>query len=303
MLMIEGMTGENINRFEGYINCINSELNRIYTNSVKNIGEQRNVADAMWYSLSAGGKRIRPVLVMEFCRVCGGNPQDALSAACAIEMIHTFSLIHDDLPCMDDDDFRRGKLSCHKKYGEATALLAGDALENLAFSIIAEDDKLSDKVRINLIKTLSDAVGVNGMIGGQVIDTEYEGKSIDEELLLKMYGMKTGALLKAACEMGCICAGIGYEFTQYAVDYAESLGRAFQIKDDILDIVGTQEQLGKPIGSDAEKGKITFATINGIEKSEKYASELTDKALKLLDIYEDNSFLKELTLYLLKRSN
>lgn len=303
MLMIEGMTGENINRFEGYINCINSELNRIYTNSVKNIGEQRNVADAMWYSLSAGGKRIRPVLVMEFCRVCGGNPQDALSAACAIEMIHTFSLIHDDLPCMDDDDFRRGKPSCHKKYGEATALLAGDALENLAFSIIAEDDKLSDKVRINLIKTLSDAVGVNGMIGGQVIDTEYEGKSIDEELLLKMYGMKTGALLKAACEMGCICAGIGYEFTQYAVDYAESLGRAFQIKDDILDIVGTQEQLGKPIGSDAEKGKITFATINGIEKSEKYASELTDKALKLLDIYEDNSFLKELTLYLLKRSN
>ena len=133
MLMIEGMTGENINRFEGYINCINSELNRIYTNSVKNIGEQRNVADAMWYSLSAGGKRIRPVLVMEFCRVCGGNPQDALSAACAIEMIHTFSLIHDDLPCMDDDDFRRGKPSCHKQYSEAIALLAGDGLLTEAF--------------------------------------------------------------------------------------------------------------------------------------------------------------------------
>lgn len=303
MLMIEGMTGENINRFEGYINCINSELNRIYMDSIKNIGAQRNVADAMWYSLSAGGKRIRPVLVMEFCRVCGGNPQDALSAACAIEMIHTFSLIHDDLPCMDDDDFRRGKPSCHKKYGEATALLAGDALENLAFSIIAEDDNLSDKVKINLIKILSDAVGVNGMIGGQVIDTEYEGKKISEELLLRMYKMKTGALLRASCEMGCVCAGIGYEFTQYAVDYAESLGMAFQIKDDILDIIGNQEQLGKPIGSDAEKGKITFVTINGIEKSEKYASELTDKALRLLDIYEDNSFLKELTLYLLRRSN
>ena len=303
MLMIEGMTGENINRFEGYINCINSELNKIYVNILQNIGEQRDVAEAMWYSLSAGGKRIRPVLVMEFCRVCGGKPEDALSAACAIEMIHTFSLIHDDLPCMDDDDFRRGKPSCHKKYGEATALLAGDALENLAFSTITEDNKLSDKVKVNLIKILSDAVGVNGMIGGQVIDTEYEGRSIAEDLLLKMYKMKTGALLRASCEMGCVCAGVGLEFTKFAVDYAECLGLAFQIKDDILDIVGTQEQLGKPIGSDAEKGKITFATINGIDKSEKYASELTDRALKLLEIYEDNSFLKELTLYLLKRCN
>lgn len=296
------MTAENINKFENYIGIINDRLDKYKNETMQHIAEQRDVAEAMWYSLSAGGKRIRPVLVMEFCRVCGGDTKNAEAAACAIEMIHTFSLIHDDLPCMDNDDYRRGKPSCHKAYGEATALLAGDALENLAFGIIA-DAVIPDIVKVRLVQTLTKAVGVNGMIGGQVIDTEYEGKNIPEEMLLRMYSMKTSALLKAACLMGCICAEADEEKMTAAIKYAENLGLAFQIIDDILDITGNEQQLGKPIGSDAANGKITYASLNGLEKSNSYAAKLTENALDSLSAFENTEFLKELTLYLLKRSN
>lgn len=296
------MTAENINKFENYIGIINDRLDKYKNETMQHIAEQRDVAEAMWYSLSAGGKRIRPVLVMEFCRVCGGDTKNAEAAACAIEMIHTFSLIHDDLPCMDNDDYRRGKPSCHKAYGEATALLAGDALENLAFGIIA-DAVIPDSVKVRLVQTLAKAVGVNGMIGGQVIDTEYEGKNIPEEMLLRMYSMKTSALLKAACLMGCICAEADEEKMTAAIKYAENLGLAFQIIDDILDITGNEQQLGKPIGSDAANGKITYASLNGLEKSNSYAAKLTENALDSLSAFENTEFLKELTLYLLKRSN
>ena len=296
------MTAENINKFENYIGIINDRLDKYKNETMQHIAEQRDVAEAMWYSLSAGGKRIRPVLVMEFCRVCGGDTKNAEAAACAIEMIHTFSLIHDDLPCMDNDDYRRGKPSCHKAYGEATALLAGDALENLAFGIIA-DAVIPDNVKVRLVQTLAKAVGVNGMIGGQVIDTEYEGKNIPEEMLLRMYSMKTSALLKAACLMGCICAEADEEKMTAAIKYAENLGLAFQIIDDILDITGNEQQLGKPIGSDAANGKITYASLNGLEKSNSYAAKLTENALDSLSAFENTEFLKELTLYLLKRSN
>ena len=296
------MTAENINNFENYIGIINDRLDKYKNETMQHIAEQCDVAEAMWYSLSAGGKRIRPVLVMEFCRVCGGDTKNAEAAACAIEMIHTFSLIHDDLPCMDNDDYRRGKPSCHKAYGEATALLAGDALENLAFGIIA-DAIIPDSVKVRLVQTLAKAVGVNGMIGGQVIDTEYEGKNIPEEMLLRMYSMKTSALLKAACLMGCICAEADEEKMTAAIKYAENLGLAFQIIDDILDITGNEQQLGKPIGSDAANGKITYASLNGLEKSNSYAAKLTENALDSLSAFENTEFLKELTLYLLKRSN
>lgn len=296
------MTAENINKFENYIGIINDRLDKYKNETMQHIAEQRDVAEAMWYSLSAGGKRIRPVLVMEFCRVCGGDTKNAEAAACAIEMIHTFSLIHDDLPCMDNDDYRRGKPSCHKAYGEATALLAGDAFENLAFGIIA-DAVIPDSVKVRLVQTLAKAVGVNGMIGGQVIDTEYEGKNIPEEMLLRMYSMKTSALLKAACLMGCICAEADEEKMTAAIKYAENLGLAFQIIDDILDITGNEQQLGKPIGSDAANGKITYASLNGLEKSNSYAAKLTENALDSLSAFENTEFLKELTLYLLKRSN
>lgn len=261
---------------------------------------QNEVVDAMWYSLMAGGKRIRPVLTLEFCHVCGGDVQSALSAACAIEMIHTFSLIHDDLPCMDDDDMRRGKPSCHKAYGEAMALLAGDALLNYAYELIAVDDNISYETRIKLISDLSKAVGVSGMIGGQVIDTTYDGE-FDEKTLLDMYSMKTGALLKTACKMGCIAAQADEHKIKCAEIYAEKLGLAFQIIDDILDITGDEKILGKPIGSDAEGGKKTYAVLNGIEKSRTFARKLTDEALKILDEFENNKLLKELTRYLLNR--
>lgn len=302
MMKSDIMTAENINKFENYIGIINDRLDKYKNETMQHIAEQCDVAEAMWYSLSAGGKRIRPVLVMEFCRVCGGDTKNAEAAACAIEMIHTFSLIHDDLPCMDNDDYRRGKPSCHKAYGEATALLAGDALETLAFGIIA-DAVIPDSVKVRLVQTLAKAVGVNGMIGGQVIDTEYEGKNIPEEMLLRMYSMKTSALLKAACLMGCICAEADEEKMTAAIKYAENLGLAFQIIDDILDITGNEQQLGKPIGSDAANGKITYASLNGLEKSNSYAAKLTENALDSLSAFENTEFLKELTLYLLKRSN
>ncbi len=258
------------------------------------------IADAMWYSLMAGGKRIRPILTLEFCRVCGGDVNNALSAACALEMIHTFSLIHDDLPCMDDDDMRRGKPSCHKAYGEAMALLAGDALLNYAYQLIADDESISFEMRIKLISDLSKSVGVDGMIGGQVIDTTYSG-GFNDETLLDMYSMKTGALLKTACKMGCIAAKADAHKIKSAESFSEKLGLAFQIIDDILDISGDEKLLGKPIGSDAESGKVTYASLNGIEKSREFARRLTEEALEMLDEFENNELLKELTRYLLNR--
>lgn len=261
---------------------------------------QSEITEAMWYSLMAGGKRVRPVLTLEFCRVCGGDIKNALSAACAIEMIHTFSLIHDDLPCMDDDDMRRGMPSCHKAHGEAMALLAGDALLNYAYELLAYDTKLSYETRIKLISDLTKAVGVEGMIGGQVIDTTY-CEEFDTKTLLDMYSMKTGALLKTACKMGCIAAEADENKIRYAEKYAEKLGLAFQIIDDILDITGDEKLVGKPIGSDAECGKTTYASLNGIENSRKYAAELTEDAMKLLDEFENNDLLKDFTRYLLER--
>ncbi len=259
-----------------------------------------DIVEAMWYSLMAGGKRIRPVLVLEFCHMCGETAEKALSAACAIEMIHTFSLIHDDLPCMDNDDMRRGKPSCHKAYGEAMALLAGDALLNYAYEVIADDENISYETRIKLIADLSKAVGVSGMIGGQVIDTTYSGE-LDEETLLDMYSMKTGALIKTACRMGCITADADQHKIKSAEKYAEKLGLAFQIIDDILDITGDEKLVGKPIGSDKEKSKVTYAALNGIEKSREYARKLTNEALEILDEFENNELLKELTRCLLER--
>lgn len=287
-------------KMEYYISLVNSELDLIYSRLAETMNEEKIITDAMRYSISAGGKRIRPVLVLEFCRICGGNAENAVSAACAIEMIHTFSLIHDDLPCMDNDDFRRGRPSCHKAYNESLALLAGDALENMAYKIIADDDRINDSIKVKLIRVLTKAT--EDMIKGQVIDTENEGKMMSESLLLRMYDMKTAALLKAACVMGCICAEAGETQIDAAYRYAFDLGTAFQIIDDILDIVGTDEDLGKPTGSDAENGKITFASLNGVEKSKSYAAELTGNALKELDIFDDNLFLKELTQQLLKRN-
>lgn len=285
----------------GYTDLINAELNRLKDSAAENEFCRNSIAEAMWYSLAAGGKRLRPVLMMEFCRVCGGDFRDVLSAACAMEMIHTFSLIHDDLPCMDNDDMRRGKPSCHKAYGEDIALLAGDALLNLAYELICGCG-LSDGIKLSLIAELSRAVGLRGMIGGQVIDTAYHAE-MTESMLTEMYGMKTGALLRASCKMGCIAASAEKAQCEAAEAYGLRLGLAFQIIDDILDIRGDEKLLGKPVGSDREMGKRTYAALNGIEKSLKTAAILTEEAMEELDKFEDNDFLKELTAYLLKRDH
>lgn len=295
-----GISAENKVRLDDNIKKVNSELEKYKYEEISRCGLQKSVAEAMWYSLSAGGKRIRAVLAMEFCRICGGDTDKALPAACAIEMIHAFSLIHDDLPCMDNDDFRRGKPSCHKAFDEATALLAGDALQNKAFEIISNDEKLSDNVKVKLISCLSKAVGVQGMIGGQVIDTNCQAELTTSESLLEMYRMKTSALIAAACEMGCICAEKSDKVGS-AKKFGESLGLAFQIVDDILDIVGDEKELGKPVGSDSSNEKNTFAVRCGIESSQRFAEKLTDDAMDALSDFDDNCFLKELSAYLMNR--
>ncbi len=291
-------------RLKEYVRLVNAELAKI--GSVKPVGSE-SVCEAMNYSLNAGGKRLRPVLALEFCRLCGGDVNKALRSACAIELIHTYSLIHDDLPCMDDDDYRRGRESCHKKFGEDIALLAGDALNSAAFQIIASEAKcgnISAETGIDIISILSSHIGVYGMIGGQVIDLESEGKVISLETLNMLQERKTGALIKAACLMGCKL-GLSADITKTAAasGYADRLGKAFQIVDDILDVTGSFEELGKPIGSDEEQGKSTFVSLLGLEKAQAQAKALTDEALSFLDCFEDNGFLKELTNELLTRKN
>ena len=283
-----------------YISFTESTLKKF---SYKNkLGLQSSVADAMDYSLEAGGKRIRPVLVLAFCHMCGGDYRKAAAPAATIEMIHTFSLIHDDLPCMDNDDFRRGKPSCHKKFGEACAVLAGDALAIRPFQVIAESE-LNDSMKIKLIAELACSSGAEGMIGGQIIDMENEQRStVNGENLRMMYALKTGRLIKTSCVMGCIAAEASDEQVKNAEEYAHCLGLAFQIIDDILDVTGDEAALGKPIGSDAEENKTTFVTLYGIENAREEAVKLTDKAMKILGRFDNNEFLIELTKYLLDRN-
>lgn len=286
-----------------YIDFTESNLKKYNVCSTESIA-QKNLIEAMNYSLEAGGKRIRPVLVYAFCEALGGDYKKAAAPAAAIEMIHTFSLIHDDLPAMDNDDFRRGKLSCHKAHGEAMAILAGDALSVLPFEIIADDASLVPEQKVKLISVLAKAVGKDGMIGGQVIDMENEQRNdVDEANLRNMYRHKTGQLIAVSCVMGGICADAPVEKLKTASDYAFKLGLAFQIIDDILDVTSSAEVLGKPIGSDEEENKTTFVTLYGVEKAKEIAAHITEEAMKLLEDFENNKFLRELTEMLLKRKN
>lgn len=266
---------------------------------------QKNVILAARHSLTAGGKRIRPALVMEFCRVCGGEPESALPVACAIEMMHTFSLIHDDLPCMDNDDMRRRRPSCHKAYGEANALLAGDALAILPAEIIAKagiKGTITQTAALKIISLLGEQAGIYGMIGGQVIDTENDGKQLPENVILEMYRMKTGALLDFCCRAGVIAADGGADQQLAAGTFAKKLGLAFQIIDDILDITADEKLLGKPVGSDRESGKYTYAAVVGLEKARQEAERLTDEAIEALSAFESRDFLTGLTRLLLERN-
>lgn len=261
---------------------------------------QYQVAEAMKYSLINGGKRIRPVLVLEFARACGGSRDDCLPLACALEYIHTYSLIHDDLPCMDNDDLRRGKPSCHKQFDEATALLAGDALLTHAFEIVSEAD-LSDDKKVMATSLLAQNSGVTGMIGGQVIDILFEKGNPTLKDLLTVYKLKTGALISAACLMGCISAGADSNQLAAASKFAYSLGIAFQIQDDILDITGDEKKLGKPVGSDAENSKTTYATVAGMDKAKQDVKRLTENAVKQLAYFENSEFIELLAYKLVNR--
>lgn len=265
------------------------------------LDNQDIVAEAMKYSLLNGGKRLRPVFCLEFAKMCSCDRKDALDFACAVEYIHTYSLIHDDLPCMDDDDYRRGKPSCHKKFGEATALLAGDGLLTQAFQIIGDCD-LSDSKKVLATRLLAQNSGVSGMIGGQVIDLKYESETPDLKQLLSVHRLKTGALISAACLLGCIAAGADNDKISAASRFAYNLGIAFQIKDDILDVVGNSEILGKPVGSDAENEKTTYVTLEGLEKAQSDVEKLTNSAINELSAFDNNEFVMLLSQKLVNRN-
>ncbi len=268
------------NALDKYLQCLSTDY--------------KIVCDAMSYSVKNGGKKLRPVLVLEFCKVCGGDISKALPFACAIEMIHTYSLIHDDLPCMDDDDMRRGRPSCHIAFGEEYALLAGDALLTKAFEI-ATTSTASPDVTLRAIRELAQKSGVGGMIGGQVMDLLNEGKNTSLETLKEIHLLKTGALIECAATIGCIVANADEEKVQAAKTYAQSIGLAFQIMDDILDVTGDCELLGKPVGSDKNNEKSTYVSILGLEVSTEMVEKLTDFAKESLDVFENEAeFLKQL---------
>lgn len=254
------------------------------------------IETAMKYSLEAGGKRVRPVLTMEFARICGIDAITAIPFAAAVEFIHTYSLIHDDLPCMDNDDMRRGKPSSHIKFGEANALLAGDALLTHAFSCIADSD-FSPELIVDAVKELAGYAGVNGMIGGQIVDLIGEKIKLGIDELFTMDKLKTAALIKSACVLGCIAAN-RYDNIPSAVEYAESMGLAFQIIDDILDFLEGE------CNSDIISGKSTYVSLLGIDKAKELADKYTADALKALDnINGDTSNLREFTISLLNRKS
>ncbi|SNX55371.1 polyprenyl synthetase family protein [Thermoanaerobacterium sp. RBIITD] len=262
--------------------------------------------DAMRYSVFAGGKRIRPILCLSACELMGGNREDALPIACAIEFIHTYSLIHDDLPAMDNDDLRRGKPTNHKVYGEAIAILAGDALLNYGFEVLIQyalNSNLYTKI-LKATNEIAKAAGCHGMVGGQVIDLLSENKTISKDELKFMHDYKTGALIKAAVCSGAIVGGADDKTVEKLRKYADYLGLAFQIKDDLLDVLGDEKKLGKNIKSDVENGKSTFVSIFGIERSTALVSELTESANEILNEFGSRGeFLKSLTNYLAEREN
>ena len=266
-------------------------------------GEPQGVLfESIEYSLLSGGKRLRSTLVLEFCRMIGGEWKKALPFAAAIEMIHTYSLIHDDLPCMDNDDFRRGKPTNHKVYGDAMAILAGDALLTDAFTV-ASTAQLPAQAVLEAIQVLSECAGSLGMVGGQVLDIQSQNRMLTEQEVLDVQTRKTGALIRAACAMGAIAGGATPEQYDAACQYAAGLGLAFQIRDDILDVEGDEATLGKPIGSDARSEKNTYVTLKGLETCRELVDSLTDEALAALESFEEAGFHRWLAQRLAGREN
>ena len=264
--------------------------------------DTKAVSEAARYSCLAGGKRIRPFLTLEFCRLFGREAKKAMPLACAVECIRTYSLIHDDLPCMDNDDYRRGKPTCHKAYGEEYALLAGDALLTYAFEIVSGAEELDDREKVRAVSLISKLSGLSGMAGGQTIDLSSEGKDISFEKLLKLHSMKTGALIECAALLGAQAGGAGEKGCAAAKEYAKKMGLAFQIADDILDVTSTTEELGKNVGSDRENGKVTFLSFMSPAEAHEYAQKLADEAKKSIEKYSGAETLFALADYTVNRT-
>ena len=281
--------------YQTYLSAIEGYLGGLF------LGEKPygKLQEAMRYSLLSGGKRVRPVLTCAFSQLFGGAWERAVAPGCALELVHTYSLIHDDLPCMDNDDLRRGKPTCHKVYGETLAVLAGDALQPEAFAILAAAEGLSAQQRVDAVAVLARAAGSDGMVAGQVLDLG--GKCRNREQVEFLHSLKTGAMIAAAAELGCVAADATPEQRQAAREYAGAVGLAFQIRDDMLDVIGNESEFGKPVGSDREEGKTTFVDLIGLEGCEREVAACTARARAALENFPGNEFLLELADELARR--
>lgn len=274
-----------------------AQLSNLYQDHIE---PQTRLFESMTYSLLAGGKRLRPFLVYQFCAACGGRDEDADPAARAIEMIHTYSLIHDDLPAMDNDDYRRGHLTNHKVYGEAMAILAGDGLLTDAFRVLAKSGLSHQKIAA-CVEVLSENAGPWGMVGGQMLDMLSEERELTEQEVCDIQIRKTGGLIRAACEMGVICGGGTEDQRQAARVYADGVGLAFQIRDDVLDVIGDAAKLGKAVGVDGKKN--TFVRLYGLPRCEALIQSQTASACNALSVFEAPELLKDLARYLTHRDH
>ena len=272
-------------RYKEYQQAIEGYLNGLFTRDVA----YGKLYEAMRYAILGGGKRIRPVLTLEFARLGGIDWHLALPFACALELVHNYSLIHDDLPCMDDDDLRRGKPTCHKAFGETLAVLAGDALQPEAFRLILDAPMLSADTRLEALRVLVRACGADGMVGGQVLDTVYDVS--DAEGLTQLNRLKTGMMISGAVELGCVAAKMNAGMRSQALTYADGIGRAFQIRDDMLDVIGNVDEFGKPIGSDKEEGKVTYVDLLGLEGCDKIVLACTEQAKAAVRDCDSDGFL------------
>lgn len=275
-------------RYKEYQQAIERYLDGLFTKKVS----YGKLYDAMRYAILGGGKRIRPVLTLEFARLGGIDWHLAIPFGCALELVHNYSLIHDDLPCMDDDDLRRGKPTCHKAFGETLAVLAGDALQPEAFRLILDAPMLSTDTRLEALRVLVRACGADGMVGGQVLDTVYDIG--DAEGLTQLNRLKTGVMISGAAELGCVAAKMNLGMRSQALEYADGIGRAFQIRDDMLDVVGDSAVFGKPIGSDREVGKVTFVDVLGLDGCAREVERCTESAKAAVANWSDHMFLWEL---------
>ena len=287
------------------LNSYNKRVEDAFNKYLPDINSNyKNLTDSMRYSFLLGGKRIRPALLLEFYKICGASDESAINFAVALEMIHTYSLIHDDLPCMDDDNMRRGKPSNHKVYGEDIALLAGDGLLTHAFYVASDTKEIPAQRVLTALKELSLLSGYKGMAGGQVIDLESEGKNVGAEVINELNLLKTAGLLRAAAKIGVILAGGSSEQLKAADDYGINVGICFQIVDDILDFTSDTATLGKPTGSDQKNDKSTYLSLYGMDKCKEMVKQLTANALNVLDKFNgDTKFLRELTLHLAERKS